>query len=144
MDFDEYLEVLVANSFRSYDEDDRRYGQRVLAQFGGSGWLLGQLKTEAEETRVCLFDAGVWDDASRTAIVSAPQDDEVEKRVIYPLDDKPVGRSNFCLDSCARIWMRGHGNRLQAHELEEFGEEPEIVRHLIDLLREARLSVAAS
>lgn len=144
MDFDEYLEVLVANSFRSFDEDERLWGRRILIQLGGSRWLLSQLQSEAEQTRVWLFDAGVWGDASRTVAVVAPRGDDVKKRLLYPLDDKPVERSGFCLDSCARIWTRGKGSRLYPRESEEFDEELQVARYIIHLLRAVRLSVTTS
>lgn len=144
MDFDEHLEMLVANSFRSFDEDERPWGQRILIQLGGSRWLLTQLQSEAEQTRVWLFDAGAWDDVSRTAAVSAPRGDEVEKRLLYPLDDKPVGRSHFCLDSCARIWTRGRGNKLHPRQSEEFDEELNVAQYIIQLLRAVRSSVTTS
>lgn len=144
MDFSEHLELLVANSLRSRKEDDAPWGWRVIVQLGGSRWLLGQLQAEAEETRVWLFDAGVWDDESRTLTVSAPKGDDVERRLLYPLDDQPTGRSRFCLDSCGRIWTRGKGGKLYPRESEEFEDELNIAQYVIQLLRTTRLSVHAS
>lgn len=144
MDFNEHLESLVAASYRFNEERERPWGRAVIVQIGGARWLLNRLQTEAEETRICLFDAGVWDDNSRTATVPAPKGDEVERRIIFPLDEKPIGRSNFCLDSSAHIWMRGRANKLYPRDVEEFSEELDVAQYVIHLLQSTRFSVVAT
>jgi hypothetical protein len=144
MDFNEHLELLVAASYRFKEERERPWGRAIIVQIGGARWLLDRLQAEAEETRTCLFDAGAWDDDSRTAIVPAPKGDELERRIIFPLDERPVGRSNFCLDTSARIWMRSRANKLHPRDSEEFSEELNVAQYVIQLLQSTRLTVVAT
>ena len=144
MDFNEHLKLLVAASYRYNEERQRPWGRAVIVQIGGARWLLDRLQAEAEETRVWLFDSGAWDDKSRTVSVLAPKGDEVKRRIIFPLDKKPVGRSNFCLDTSARIWMRGRSNKLHPRDSEEFEEELDVAKYVIYLLQSARSGVVAT
>jgi hypothetical protein len=146
MDFDEKFESIVERSLEAYDYRMNPILQpRILYAIHNP---LLHLEDEAQETRLWLLDQGLWANKERTIKVPAPQGDEVQFRVLFPLTGgvQPRGRNaraRYNLDSVARIWTRS-SKGIYPREPSEFQGEPDVVSRLIKLLRATRGEVVTS